>query len=119
MALRAQGEFKQADAIQMGRGAEWLKRPVRFVDQDTDEQWVRAGETFFFVKHVAGAEKVDRGKLRDRLGAIGMSCTRFEHHADPHPKAVMSGSAGALIECVGDPCHRRERRPSGKPEAIF
>ena len=103
----------------MGRGAEWLKRPVRFVDQDTDEQWVRAGETFFFVKHVAGAEKVDRGKLRDRLGAIGMSCTRFEHHADPHPKAVMYRLTDALIEYIGDPPAVENATPNGKPEAIF
>lgn len=116
MALRAHGEFKQPDAVQMGRGGEWTTRPVRFIDSETGEQWIRASEAFYFVKHVCGAEKVDRGKLTDRAAAIGVERSRFEHHAEPHPKAVLYRLTAALIEYAGDPPEAAQTSRNGKPE---
>ena len=47
MALRARGEFRRPDARAFvnGNGEPWLARPIRFIDNETGEQWLRAGET--------------------------------------------------------------------------
>ena len=114
MALRAAGEFKQADAIAMGRTSDWVKRPTRLIDRETGEQWIRANETFYFAKHVCGSERVDRGKLTDRVAAIGVTHRKFEHHFDPHPKATLYQLTDALIEYVGDP-----PEPAGDPQTTL
>ncbi len=60
MAMRNQGEFVRRDAEQLVRSSDgWQRRPVRFVDEQTAEQFVRAGETATFVWHVIGVRQID------------------------------------------------------------
>jgi hypothetical protein len=100
MALRGQGEFKAADARRLGAGDENGRRPVRFVDKHTGEQWIRAGETFTFIKWVEGADRLDRADLRARLSEIGVESFNREDHRPPHPKATLYRLTEGLVEYV-------------------
>lgn len=104
MAMRGIGEFKAPDARQLASGSEdVLRRPVRFVDKHTEKQWVRAGETFTFVKWVEGDVRLDRGDLRARLSEIGVEAQHFEDRRPPHPKAMLYELTEGLVEYVEMP----------------
>ena len=88
MALRNHGEFKRPDAELFVRPSEEnsVRRPVRFVDDKTGEQFLRAGETITFVRYVAGERSLQGSTLRARLSEIGVQAVRFEHHLQPAPE---------------------------------
>jgi hypothetical protein len=102
MALRNHGEFTRPDAEQFVRPSEEnsVRRPVRFVDEKTGEQFLRAGETATFVRHVVGERSLQYSTLRARLAEIGVEAVRFEHHFTPHPKAVLYQLTDDLVEYV-------------------
>jgi hypothetical protein len=102
MALRNHGEFTRPDAEQFVRPSEEnsVRRPVRFVDEQTGEQFLRAGETATFVRHVVGERSLQYSTLRARLAEIGVEAVRFEHHFTPHPKAVLYQLTDELVEYV-------------------
>ena len=104
MAMRGLGEFKAPDARQLASGREdVLRRPVRFIDKHTDKQWIRANETFTFVKWVEGVEHLDRGDLKARLSEIGVEALRFEDRRPPHPKAMLYELTEDLVEYIEIP----------------
>ena len=99
MALRGQGEFVRRDAEQLVRGTEgWQRRPVRFVDTQTGEQFTRAGETATFIWHVIGVRALTRPSLKARLAEIGVESLRFEAYKPPHPKLSLFKLNDELIE---------------------
>jgi hypothetical protein len=102
MALRNHGEFKRPDAELFLRPSEEnsVRRPVRFVDDKTGDQFIRAGETITFVRYVAGERNLQGSTLRARLAEIGVEAVRFEHHLNPHPKAVLYQLPEDLVEYV-------------------
>lgn len=91
MALRARGEFKRLDALALVKGADSREQrhPVRLVDRETDEHWIRAGETLCYLRWVEGAEPIAGATLRSRLGEIGVEARHFEDYRPPHPKAQL------------------------------
>jgi hypothetical protein len=101
MALRNLGEFKRPDALALLRPSEdWSRRPVRFIDEESDEQWVRAGETATFVRWVCGAEPLAFSTLRGRLHQIGVEWRPFEDYRPPHPKINLYQLTDELIEWI-------------------
>jgi hypothetical protein len=102
MALRNHGEFKRPDAELFVRPSEenGLRRPVRFVDEKTGDQFIRAGETITFIRYVAGERNLQGSTLRARLAEIGVEAVRFEHHLNPHPKAILYQLPADLVEYV-------------------
>jgi hypothetical protein len=99
MALRSQGEFVRRDAEQLVRGVEgWQRRPVRFVDDQTADQFLRAGETATFLWHVVGVRDLTRPGLRARLAEVGVEGHRFEAYQPPHPKLMLFQLTGELVE---------------------
>lgn len=101
MALRAVGEFRAPDARGLGQGADTPRRPTRFVDKQTGEQYVRAGETFAFVKWVEGAERLDQAGLRARLSDIGVESFHFEDYRPPHPKLTLYRLTDEFLDYLG------------------
>jgi hypothetical protein len=94
MAIRGAGEFVKSDAMAMLRPGDngdsaWRQRPLRFVDKQTDEQWVRAAEAITFVRYVVGAEPLAPSTFRARLAEVGVEAKRFEDYRPPHPKALL------------------------------
>jgi hypothetical protein len=101
MALKALGEFTRPDALTLLRGSEdWQRRPARFIDEQTAEQWVRAGETATFLRWVLGVEPLSHSTLRARLSEIGVEARRFEDWRAPHPKMVLCQLTDELVEYV-------------------
>ena len=101
MALRHLGEFTRPDALALkDRREEALRRPVRFIDAQTNEQWVRAGETAAFVRYVVGVDRIAQSTLQGRLQQIGVEAQRFEDYRPPHPKNVLFRLTDALVEYV-------------------
>lgn len=104
MALRHSGEFSKGDALAMMRPGEdqrYLQRPTRFIDAQTGEQWLRAGETATFVRWCCGVEPLSHGTLRARLREIGMVGRLFEAWQSPHPKAQLYALTESLILTAG------------------
>jgi hypothetical protein len=116
MAMRGLGEFTRPDALALARpsssDAFILRRPVRFVDEQTDEQWVRAGEAATFIRYVVGIEPLAHSTLQGRLQQIGVEARRFEDHRAPHPKNVLLRLTGELIEYVDANESPSERSPN-------
>jgi hypothetical protein len=103
MAMRDHGEFTRPDALALARPASadgWARRPVRFVDEQTQEQFVRAGETAAFVRWVCGKEPLSHSTLQGRLHQIGVEARRFEDYRPPHPKMVLFRLSEELVEWV-------------------
>ena len=105
MAIKAQREFTKTDALSLvrpsGNGDEqYQQRPIRFVDKQTAEQWLRAGEAATFVRWVVGVEPMSHGTLRARLHEIGVTGRRFEDHRPPHPKLNLYQLTDELIEGI-------------------
>jgi hypothetical protein len=102
MALRNQGEFTRPDALAIAKPSSetWTRRPVRFVDEKTDEQFVRAGETAAWVRWVCGKEPLSHSTLQGRLHQIGVEARRFEDYRPPHPKMVLYRLSDELIEWI-------------------
>ena len=98
MRIREGGEFIRADAEQLVRGGDGGRRPTRFVDKHTDEQFIRAGETATFLWHVVGVRDLTRPGLRARLAEIGVAACRFEARQPPHPKLTLFQLTADLIE---------------------
>jgi hypothetical protein len=99
MAMRAKGEFVRRDADQLVRGTDgWQRRPTRFVDDETGDQFVRAGETATFVWHVIGVRHLSRPGLKARLAEIGVENLRFEDYRPPHPKLSLFKLTEELVE---------------------
>jgi hypothetical protein len=117
MALRNHGEFTRPDAEQFKRPSEEnsIRRPVRFVDDKTAEQFIRAGETATFVRHVVGETRLPYSTLRARLAEIGVPAVRFEHHLSPHPKAVLYQLSEDLVEYI----EAASPSPATKPDSLF
>ena len=117
MALRNHGEFTRPDAELFVRPSEEnsVRRPVRFVDEQTGEQFLRAGETATFVRYVVGERGLHQSALRARLSEIGVEAVRFEHHYAPHPKAVLYQLSEDLVEYV----EAASPSPASKPERLF
>jgi hypothetical protein len=89
MALKNSGEFTRTDALAMGRPGEvegHQQRPVRFVDAQTGDEWIRAGETAAYVRWVLGVEPLSHTTLRARLYEVGVVGKLFEDYRPPHPK---------------------------------
>ncbi len=92
MAIKAAGEFTKGDALSLIRGGDdqrYQQRPLRFVDSQTGEQWVRVGETATFVRWVVGVEPLSHATLRARLHEIGVVGRLFEDYHAPHPKVQL------------------------------
>jgi hypothetical protein len=102
MAIKQAGEFTKPDALQLGRGADdrYQRRPLRFVDSQTGEQWLRCGETATYLRWVLGIEPLSHATLRARLREIGVVGREFEDYRPPHPKAKLYQLTEALIESV-------------------
>lgn len=104
MAIRSAGEFVKSDALAMVRsddnGAGWHQRPLRFVDKQTGEQFVRAAESIAFVRWVVGAEPLSPSTFRARLAEVGVESKHFEDYRPPHPKALLYRLTEELIERV-------------------
>jgi hypothetical protein len=101
MAIKSQGEFTRPDALSLVRGGEqWQRRPIRFVDEQTGEQWLRAGEAAAFVRWVCGVEPLSYSTLRGRLSEIGVEVKRFEDYHPPHPKLTLYRLTAELVEYV-------------------
>ena len=101
MAIRAQGEFAKVDALATLHGHTengWQRRPVRFIDERTGEQFVRAAEAITFVRYVGGAEPLSPGTFRARCSEIGVHPHLYEDYRPPHPKATLYRLSDALIE---------------------
>ena len=101
MAIKAQSEFSRTDALALGRPGEtegYQQRPVRFIDAQTGQQWVRAGETAAFVRWVMGVEPLSGATLRARLHEIGVEGRLFEDYRPPHPKLQLYELTEALTE---------------------
>lgn len=101
MAMRNRGEFKRTHALAMVRpteDAKRLHRPVRFIDRQTDEVFVRAGETLCYLRIVEGVEPLAGSTLRARLGEIGVEAKHFEDYRPPHPKALLYRLTDELIQ---------------------
>jgi hypothetical protein len=102
MAMRNQGEFVRRDAEQLVKGGDgWQRRPVRFVDDQTSEQFVRAGETATFVWHTIGVRQLTRPGLAARLAEIGVENRRYEDRRPPHPKLSLFRLTEDLVEYAG------------------
>ena len=98
MAMRNQGGFVRRDAEQLVRGNDgWQRRPVRFVDAETGEQFVRAGETATFVWHVIG-DADHPTRLKAWLAEIGVENRRVEDARPPHPKLSLFKLTDELVE---------------------
>lgn len=88
MAIRARGEFKRTDALALSRGEEInQRRPVRFIDGRTGDEFVRAGEALCYLRYVEGAEPLSGSTLRARFSEIGVEAELVEDYRPPHPKA--------------------------------
>ena len=107
MAMRGRGQFTRTDALTLvrtpGDQRTGLRRPVRFIDAQTSEQWLRAGEVAAYVRYVAGVEPLSHATLRARLHEIGVEGKHFEDYRPPHPKLTLYGLSEALIEYVEAP----------------
>jgi len=89
MALKTEPEFVKADALSMIRPGDaegYQQRPVRFIDSQTGQQWVRAGETAAFIRWVVGVEPISPATLKARLNEVGVIGRKFEDYRPPHPK---------------------------------
>jgi hypothetical protein len=93
MAIKNEGEFSRADALQLVRPVHdhFPKRPLLFIDEQTGEQWVRSGETATFVRWVLGVEPLRHATLQARLIEVGATARRFEDYRPPHPKLTFYG----------------------------
>lgn len=101
MALKQNGEFTRPDAIAFLRGGDqWQRQPVRFVDEQTSEQFIRAGEAAAFVRWVLGVEPLSFSTLRARLSEIDVVGKRFEDYRPPHPKLTLYQLTEELVEYV-------------------
>lgn len=108
MTIKGEGEFRYADARALvnatGRREDNysvpLKRPMRFVDSQTGEQWLRLRETGTYLRWVLGAEPISAATLRGRLAEIGVEAKRFQDHRPPHPNAWLFRLTDELIEHV-------------------
>lgn len=107
MAIKASGEFTKSDALSMirppsnGDGEHYQQRPIRFIDSQTGEQWVRVGETATFVRWIVGVEPLSHATLKARLHEIGMAGRLFEDYHPPHPKLQLYQLPESLIEGLG------------------
>lgn len=106
MAIRAHGEFTKPDALALVSAVKndtdhWLRRPIRFVDKHTGEQWVRAGEAATYLRWVLGADPLSGGSLKGRLHEIGVEARYFQDGKPPHPKARLYRLSPELVEFVG------------------
>jgi hypothetical protein len=105
MAIKAQGTFAKSDALSLVRPGNndehYQQRPIRFVDKDTGEQWMRTGETATYVRWVVGVEPLSHATLRARLHEIGMTGRLFEDYRPPHPKLSLYQLPAELIEALG------------------
>ena len=103
MAMKYRGEFKRTHALALTRPMEDHARahkPVRFIDRETDFQWVRAGEALCYLRIVEGVEPLPGPLLRARLAEIGVEAKHFEDYRPPHPKALLYHLTGELIEAA-------------------
>jgi len=99
MAMRAQGQFTRRDAERLVKGEEgWMRRPIRFVDEQSGAQWLRSSETYAFVCFVCGARGLDRNGLKARLSEIEVEAQRFEAYQPPHPKLMLYRLTEPLVE---------------------
>jgi hypothetical protein len=104
-AIRANGEFHQRDAKSMINGSEqFQRRPLRFVDEQTDEQWVRSGEAYTFIYWVGGAQKLDRSGLKARLATIGVEWRRWSARKpnSTRQRATLYRLSPDLVEYIDD-----------------
>jgi hypothetical protein len=95
MAIKRRGEFRRLDALAFPGGE---RRPVRFVDAHTGEQFVRSGETAAFVRWVLGVEPLSYSVLRARLADIKIAARFFEDRRAPHPKLMLYRLTERLVE---------------------
>jgi hypothetical protein len=106
MAIRAAGEFTRPDALAMIRPSTdehvYQQRPIRFVDAQTHEQWLRAGEIATYVRWVLGVEPLSHATLRSRLSEIGVIARPFEDYRPPHPKLTLYQLTESLIEGLSE-----------------
>ena len=102
MAMRARGQFMRADALAFVRAGDaervGLRRPVRFVDVETEQQYVRSQEIASYIRHVAGADPLPHTTLRARLHEIGVQRRYFEDYRPPHPKTTLYELTETLVE---------------------
>jgi hypothetical protein len=102
MAIKQAGQFMKGDALQLLRGAEdrYQQRPLRFLDSQTGEQWLRVGETATYLRWVLGIEPLSPATMRARLVEIGVVGKLFEDYRPPHPKLRLLQLTEPLIEAV-------------------
>jgi hypothetical protein len=90
MAVRGNGEFLRSDAEVLrhpGEDQRWIQRPMRFVDSETGEQWLRARETVTYIRYLLHDGPLSQPTLTGRLREIGIECRLFEdRRGSVHPK---------------------------------
>lgn len=103
MAVKHAGEFMRPQALTLLKSNDgYCHRPIRFLDCQTGEQWLRAGETGAFIRYVLGVEPLSPGYLKARLSEIGVVHRPFEDYRPPHPKLRMYQLTEELIEGAED-----------------
>jgi hypothetical protein len=105
LAIREHGEFKFLDAkallsARRDDNPALLSYPIRFVDCQTGEQWLRMGETATYLRWVVGADPLSHGSLKGRLADIGVEARHFQDWHPPHPKAWLYRLTPELVEFV-------------------
>jgi hypothetical protein len=103
MAIKAAGEFAKQDALSMIRPSDdqrWQQRPSRFIDSQTGEQHLRAGETACYLRYVVGVEPLSHATLRGRLHEIGVVARLYEDWHGTHPKLTLFQLSDELIKQV-------------------
>jgi hypothetical protein len=102
MALKQAGEFALLDALAIKRAPvdAWPRYPVRLVDEQTGENWVRAGEAATFLRHIVGVEPLSHGMLRARFAEIGIRWHHVEDRRPPHPKLTLYRVPEEFVEGV-------------------
>lgn len=101
MAIKRAGEFTRPDAEALrkpGEDQRLIQRPTRFIDKQTGEQWLRAGETAAFVRWYLGVEPLSGKTLKARLHEVGVIGRRFEDYRPPHPKLNLYQLPDELLE---------------------
>ena len=90
MALYEAPQFTRPDAIALLKAGDdhaHLRHPLRFIDDETKEAWLRVGETAAFLRWFLGVEPLGYSDLYARMKEIGVVRKDFQDWQPPHPKA--------------------------------
>lgn len=89
MANHAASSFTRLDALSIVKHPEdvWPRKPVCFLDRESRELWVRAGEAAIYLRHIVGVSPLRDRTLEARWKEIGITRHEYQDRRAPHPKA--------------------------------